>query len=328
MRWAIWAASIAFAQDGATLFQEHCARCHSIAGRGGAVGPDLAWIALARTPAQLRKALLEPSAEIFDDFATATAGGVTGVILNEDDLSIQLRLADGSMRTFPRASARRTGASLMPPFRSLPAPHLEALIQYLHTLRGQPVEARPRQRTIARLAESTAWMTRPSREEEERPEQVLDALALRRDDTVADVGAGGGFFTGRIGRRVHKVIALDVQASALEANRKQMPPGVNAEFRLGSDLDPASVDALLVANSYHEFAEPEKMLAMLRASLKPGGRMLVIEYQKEKPGLPINETHRMSLEELRTEIEPAGFRLERILDFLPMQHGLLFTVAK
>jgi SAM-dependent methyltransferase len=297
-------------------------------GKGGAIGPDLGWIALTRTAEQRRTALLDPGAEVFEEYAAAEANGVEGILLNGDDLSVQLRLADGSMRSFPRSQVRRTGRSLMPSFARLPAKELEALLTHLATLRGEPVQAAPRTRELARLAESQAWMTRPDREAEEKPEAVLDALGLRREDTVADVGAGSGFFTWRLARRVKKVFAVDVQEDVLALNRAECKArGVESRVihQADANLPHAMFDAVLVANAYHEFAEPEEMLRRIHRSLKPGGRLLVIEYAKEKFGIPVGETHKMSLRELRTEIEPAGFQLERLLDFLPLQHGLLFS---
>lgn len=313
------------------LFEQHCRRCHSIDGRGGAVGPDLGWIALTRTPAQRRTALIDPGAEIYEEFTAAAAGPVEGVILNEDDLSVQLRLADGSMRSFPRHQVRRTGRSTMPSFARLPERDLDALLVYLGTLRGPPVAAAPRTRAVARLAESQAWMTRPDREAEEKPDAVLDALGLGPDDVVADVGSGSGFFTARLARRVKRVVAVDVQPGVLRVNEERVAAaGLSARVAFTTDphLPPRSFDAVLVANAYHEFVEPEAMLAKLGAALKPGsGRLVVIEYAKEKPGIPVGEAHKMSLAELRAEIEPAGFRLERLLDFLPLQHGLIFSAT-
>ncbi|MFN7925587.1 MAG: methyltransferase domain-containing protein [Bryobacteraceae bacterium] len=314
------------AQTGAESFELHCRRCHAIEGRGGSVGPDLGWIALTRTAQQLRTALVDPSAEIVGEFATARVAAVDGIVLNEDDLSIQLRLADGSMRSFPRQGTVRTGRSLMPAFSSLPARELDALAAYLATLRGGAIEARPRTRKPAPLAESQAWMTRPSREAEEKPEEVLDAVGIGPGDAVADVGAGSGFFTWRLARRAARVVAVDSQENVLRQNADTTRiHGDFARVTYAPALPPGTFQVILVANAYHEFAEPEAMLAAIRKALAPGGRLCVIEYKKEKPGIPVGESHKMSLLDLRTEIEPEGFRLERILDFLPLQHGLIFT---
>jgi SAM-dependent methyltransferase len=83
---------------------------------------------------------------------------------------------------------------------------------------------------------------------------------------------------------------------------------------------------VFIAYSYHEFADPETTMEAVRRSLKPGGRLVVVEYAKENNLAPAAPLHKMSFDELRSEIEPMGFDLDRILDFLPMQHGLIFTV--
>ena len=179
-------------------------------------------------------------------------------------------------------------------------------------------------REIARVTETLAWMTRPERDREEKPEAVLDALQLRRSDVVADVGAGVGYFTWRIAKRVDRAIAVDIQRSMLQLNEAEAARrgARNIEFR-DTALEANSVDLIFVANAYHEFAEPEKMLEQFRRALRTGGRLVVLEYAKERPGVPVGEAHKMSLAEMRSEIEPAGFVLERILDFLPIQNGLI-----
>jgi ubiquinone/menaquinone biosynthesis C-methylase UbiE len=83
---------------------------------------------------------------------------------------------------------------------------------------------------------------------------------------------------------------------------------------------------VFIAYSYHEFSEPETIMEAVRRSLKPGGRLVIVEYAKESKLAPASSLHKMSFAEIRSEIEPMGFELERILDFLPMQHGLIFTL--
>jgi len=83
---------------------------------------------------------------------------------------------------------------------------------------------------------------------------------------------------------------------------------------------------VFIAYSYHEFSQPETIIDAVRRSLKPGGRLVIVEYATENTFAPASSLHKMSFDDIRTEIEPIGFDLERILDFLPMQHGLIFTV--
>ena len=315
-----------------------CLACHSIGGRGASVGPDLSMVGLTRTPESLRLALVDPSAEIYREYLTvviATRRGETveGIALNEDDLSIQLRDASGNPRAFLKqnlVSVRRVERSLMPSFAGrLKASELDELVAYLRTLRGSmPTGAAP-PREPARVMESTAWLTRPDRDADERPDTLLAALRIPEGATVADVGAGLGYFTPRLARLVGargQVLAVDLQQQMLD--RIAALKLENVRLVLGGESDPhlapQTIDLVLLANSYHEFALPAVMLAALRRALKPGGRLVVVEYALEDSSLPISPAHRMSLRQIRAEVEAAGFTLERILDFLPIQHGLVF----
>ncbi|MBM3766821.1 MAG: methyltransferase domain-containing protein [Acidobacteria bacterium] len=329
---ALWLASMVCVAQAPALFETHCARCHALDGKGGSVGPELSAIGAVRTPVSIRASLLDPNAEIYGDFVTGIvetrAGRVEGVVLNEDDLSVQLRLTSGEMRSFLKKdvlAVRHEDRSLMPSFRTkLNEGEIDGIVVYLSSLRGPAAAAVPRTREIARVTETLAWMTRPERDREEQPEAVLDALALRRTDVVADVGAGAGYFTWRIAKRVDRTIAVDIQRSMLQLNQEEAARrgARNIEFR-ESALEENSADVIFIANAYHEFAEPERMLSEFRRALRTGGRLVVLEYAKERPGVPVGEAHKMSLAEMRSEMEPAGFALERILDFLPIQNGLI-----
>ena len=85
---------------------------------------------------------------------------------------------------------------------------------------------------------------------------------------------------------------------------------------------------VLIANAYHEFRKPAEMLAAVRTSLKGSGRLVLIEYAEEREEDPVAGLYTMRLDQLRAEVEAAGFRLDRILNFLPIQHGLIFTIAR
>ena len=102
----------------------------------------------------------------------------------------------------------------------------------------------------------------------------------------------------------------------------------NYEAVLGAEDDPrlpaAGIDLALLVDVYHEFSQPRKMLQKIRASLKPDGRMVLLEYRKEDPNVPIRPEHKMSVAEVKAEIEPEGFRLEKTLETLPRQHILIF----
>ena len=125
---------------------------------------------------------------------------------------------------------------------------------------------------------------------------------------------------------------MDIQQSMLDraAETVKQHGLVNVDYVLGRGSDPRlperSLDMVFIAYSYHEFAEPETIMEAIRRSLKPGGRLVIVEYAKESRLAPASSLHKMSFDEIRSEIEPIGFDLDRILDFLPMQHGLVFTL--
>jgi ubiquinone/menaquinone biosynthesis C-methylase UbiE len=177
------------------------------------------------------------------------------------------------------------------------------------------------------------WLVRPEREAEEAPDAALDAIGIARGATVADVGAGAGYFTWRLAERVGpsgKVYANDIQPAMLELLRKNIEARhlANVEPLLGVEDDPrlpvGRIDLVLLVDVYHEFSEPEKMLRKIRESLKSDGRLVLLEYRKEEPNIPIRPEHKMSVAEVRAEIEPEGFRFEKNLNTLPRQHILIF----
>jgi ubiquinone/menaquinone biosynthesis C-methylase UbiE len=180
------------------------------------------------------------------------------------------------------------------------------------------------------------WLTRSEREAEEEPDKALDAIALRKGDVVADIGAGVGYFSWRMAERVGptgKVYANDIQPGMLEQLRKNVAArGLsNVAPVLGTATDPKlparALDLALLVDVYHEFSQPQKMLAAIRAALKPSGRIVLLEYRKEDPKVPIRLEHKMTVKEVRAEIEPEGFRFEASLETLPRQHILIFRPA-
>jgi predicted methyltransferase len=191
-----------------------------------------------------------------------------------------------------------------------------------------------RKREIAPVCSDAQWLTRPERESTEQPGKVLDALEIKAGSTVADVGAGVGYFTWRLAERVGpngKVIAEDVQQHMLDllAENLKQRHITNVEMVLGGIRDPHlpenAVDLALLVDVYHEFAEPEAMVGHIRKALKPDGRLVLVEYRKEDPSIPILPLHKMSVDEVKSEIEPQGFELRQTLEFLPTQHILIFT---
>jgi SAM-dependent methyltransferase len=177
------------------------------------------------------------------------------------------------------------------------------------------------------------WLERSGRELEEMPETALNELGIKSGMTVADVGAGVGYFTIRLAKRVGasgKVYANDVQPEMLSLMRQRaQKAGVNNIIPvLGTESDPklpaASLDLILMVDVYHEFSQPQKMLRKLRESLKADGRLVLLEYRKEDPAIPIRPEHKMSVDEAKMELGAEGFELERVSEALPRQHILIF----
>ena len=90
-------------------------------------------------------------------------------------------------------------------------------------------------------------------------------------------------------------------------------------------LEPASIDLALMVDVYHELSQPQAMLRHIHDALKPGGRLVLLEYRKEDPSIPIRPEHKMTVAEAKLEIEAEGYAFSRIDESLPRQHVLVFT---
>jgi ubiquinone/menaquinone biosynthesis C-methylase UbiE len=180
------------------------------------------------------------------------------------------------------------------------------------------------------------WLDRPEREQEEQPDRAIAALELKPGDVVADVGAGSGYFTVRLAQRVGpggRVFAADIQPEMLSLLRARLARErlSNVEPVLSTDTDPRlpprSFDLILMVDVYHELAQPQVILSKLLTSLKPAGRLVLLEYRKEDPAVPIRPEHKMSVADARLELEAEGFQLDRVDRRLPRQHILIFRPA-
>jgi ubiquinone/menaquinone biosynthesis C-methylase UbiE len=195
-----------------------------------------------------------------------------------------------------------------------------------------PISGRRYAQTMSYLGAD--WLDRSERVQEEEPDVALDAIKLVVGSTVADVGAGSGYMTIKMAKRVSatgKVYANDIQPQMLSMlrqrlDREKIP---NVELVLGSLDDPRlpanTIDLILMVDVYHEFSEPQKMLRRMHESLKPGGRLVLLEYRKEDPSIPIRPDHKMSVAEAKMEVEAEGFTLASTDERLPRQHILVFT---
>jgi ubiquinone/menaquinone biosynthesis C-methylase UbiE len=177
------------------------------------------------------------------------------------------------------------------------------------------------------------WLDRREREEEEHPAEVLDSLELRPGEVVADLGAGSGYFTFRIAPRVGetgKVIAVEIQEAMLNTlrTRATVMKAANVEVVQGTEFDPhlpvSGVDLVLFVDVYHELAYPFEVMTKVREALKPGGRVVFVEYRKEDAAVRIKEVHKMTVRQLEKEMRAVGLVRVRTVETLPLQHIVIF----
>ena len=181
--------------------------------------------------------------------------------------------------------------------------------------------------------EGVDWLFRETRIDEEQPEAMLDALKVPRGATVADVGAGAGYHSIRLARRVGPggtVLATDIQPEMLRMLRTNArEAGVTnikpiRSTQTDTKLPKGAVDLILMVDVYHECSTPELTLVGLFKALKPRGRLVLVEFRGEDPDVPIKPEHKMTLDQVRREVEPQGFVFKESLEFLPWQHVIIF----
>lgn len=182
--------------------------------------------------------------------------------------------------------------------------------------------------------EGADWLDRSERDLEEEPDRAINVLKLEKGAVVADVGAGSGYMTVKLSKRVGpqgRVYATDIQQGMLDLLNKRLAKSkiTNVTTVLGTQNDPGlppdALDLVIMVDVYHELSQPQVMLAKIRASLKPGGRLVLLEYRKEDPDVPIRPEHKMSVADAKLEVEAEGFKLTKTNEDLPRQHILIFT---
>jgi predicted methyltransferase len=200
--------------------------------------------------------------------------------------------------------------------------------------------APPRQQEHLRLfrPEDLGLLEPPDRDVWQRPEQIMDALQIAEGSVVADLGAGSGWFSIRLANRVGpngKVYAEDIQQPMVSAmNLRIKREGLEKVVKtvLGTASDPSlprnTLDAVLIVDAYHEMEDPVVLLRNVGASLKPGGRLGIVNYTKDGfgPGPPMEE--RVDPERVIRDAEAAGLRLHSRPDILPYQYLLVFEKKK
>lgn len=191
-------------------------------------------------------------------------------------------------------------------------------------------------REIARVMghQAVDWLERPEREEEEAPSKMLAALKIKPGEVIADIGAGSGYHAFRMAKMVGdrgKIYAVDIQAEMLAVIRKRMRRDkvTNIIPLLGTETDPklppASCDTILMVDVYHEFSHPYEMIETMLKALKPGGRLVFVEFRLEDPKVPIKLLHRMSQRQVLKEMAPHPLRHVTTIETLPWQHLILFA---
>lgn len=192
-------------------------------------------------------------------------------------------------------------------------------------------------REIAKVMGHTEalWLERPSREITEQPQQVIDALNLKPTDIVADIGAGTGYFSFRIASLVPqgKVLAVDIQPEMIDILKflKTENKISNVEPVLANidnpNLPSESIDLALMVDAYHEFEYPREVMEGIVLALKPGGRVVLVEYRGENPLIPIKSIHKMKQSQVRKEMKAVGLQWRETKKFLPQQHLMIFEKA-
>lgn len=180
---------------------------------------------------------------------------------------------------------------------------------------------------------AAGWLERPEREKEEQVSQAIQNMELQTDDYLADLGAGSGYYTFRLARRIPegKVFAVDIQPEMLDIMRQKIKEeGIdNIELIKGREMNPNlpenSFDLVLMVDVYHELSYPREIMQQVVKALKPGGRFVLLEYRAEDPTVPIKKLHKMSQDQAVKEMKTVGLRLRENIANLPWQHFMVFV---
>lgn len=193
-------------------------------------------------------------------------------------------------------------------------------------------------REIARIMDASGsdWLERPNRSKQENTEEIIRSMQLAPSTVVADVGAGTGYYTFRIAQLVPdgKVYAVEIQEELItKLNDKKKERSINNVEVIQGDTNTTNlpvgvIDLALMVDVYHELSWPREIISSIARSLKAGGQLVLVEYKGEDPSIGIKPLHKTTVAQLSRELSSMGFRLERRVDSLPIQHFLVFRKIK
>ncbi len=178
------------------------------------------------------------------------------------------------------------------------------------------------------------WLERPEREEEEKTTLLIESLKFKPGENVADIGAGTGYLTRRIAPKIlpqGKVFAVEIQQEMLDLlTNKLVRLGItNIVPVLGTITDPKlptnSMDTIIMVDVYHEFDHPWEMTEAMCRALKPGGRLVFVEFRGEDETVPIKRVHKMTEAQVKKEMAPHPLVWKETIAVLPWQHVIVFT---
>ena len=177
------------------------------------------------------------------------------------------------------------------------------------------------------------WLERPEREKEENTSLLLKNLAVKPGMLIADIGAGSGYHSALLSKMVGsgKVFAVDVEPAMIAYLNERIKqeklsgivPVLSTEQKVS--LPENTIDMMLLVDVYHEFSYPYEMTISMRAALKPGGKLVLVEFRSEDATVPIKTIHKMSEAQAIKEFKAAGFAFDKNIDNLPWQHCMVFT---
>jgi ubiquinone/menaquinone biosynthesis C-methylase UbiE len=173
----------------------------------------------------------------------------------------------------------------------------------------------------------------PERDTWQKPEEILGALNLQRTSVVADIGAGTGYFSVRLAKRIPegKILAADIEPDMVRylgerALREHLTNLVPVQASADAAKLPDQVDVVLVVDTYHHIGDRIQYFTKLKASLRTAGRLVIIDFKADSPtGPPVQ--HRISPRKVTDELKAAGYQLVESLEFLPRQYCLIFAKA-